>query len=138
MNKAKINHFIFMHILVSLVLFLTLEGCGGCGNNDRDSKRTKEPRSNYTHRAGGNKYSKPKLKPEKLTDLIQVKIVEHTVIINDRKFNNIDDSVEYVYNLKKTNDRLVFIDFNDSKAKTVAQFKVGLDQKGIDYKRKGE
>ncbi|MCD4742891.1 MAG: hypothetical protein K8R67_10500 [Desulfobacteraceae bacterium] len=127
--KGKNDNYFLVLIILFLFSFLFVQtGCDG-GNSGQNEKATEI--HTYTSQSGGNQESQ--MESEKLSDYIAVTIIDYTVIINNREFNDVDESLDYIYNLKKANNVPVIIDIKDSKAKTYVQFRDGLDQRGIYY-----
>ena len=129
MKEKNDNHFLFLTILFLFSFLFIQTGCDG-GNNGQN-EQTIVIHTYNSREKGGNQESQ--LESEKVSDYIVVKIIDHTVIINNRNFDDVDESLDYIYNLKKKNNLPVLLDIKDSKAKTYVQFRNGLDQRGIYY-----
>ena len=142
-NKRRNAYFIIVLWVIVTAFIFSLGSCSSHSDEEPEKPPTKQRDKDYTDQRGGNRDEKsepdgqPRTDPPISDNSIQIRIVEHTIFVNGRRFEDANSAVEYVYDLKKNSDRPVLIDLRESKAKTSEQLKDGLEDKGIAFNREG-
>ncbi len=136
-----------------------LTTCSGCKDdtqhNSKTAKESTESAQNYsndsmsndeyTDKSGGNEYSdqsdvtdRQNMQeaefPDNAVNAINVKIIGYIIIIDNHEFEDVNESVDYIYSLKKEQNLPIIINLKYSKAKVSVPFMLDLDKRGIFYK----
>ena len=127
--------------MLSVILILLQAGCNGCTEEQSTEAYQNVPQRNYTHEFGGNRSYNSNIdndygiEPAETISDIRVRIIDQSVYVDAKNFDDVDEALNYVYRLKNEDpERSVTINLRYSKAEALVKFKEGLDQKGILYK----